>query len=40
MNDCVPVSLVDSELNIPGLFLLPDFVSVEEEQVHSILECA
>ncbi|XP_010478904.1 PREDICTED: alkylated DNA repair protein alkB homolog 8 [Camelina sativa] len=32
VNDCVPVSLVDSELNIPGLFLIPEFVSVEEEQ--------
>jgi alkylated DNA repair protein alkB family protein 8 len=32
VNDCVPVSLIDSELNIPGLFLLPDFVTVAEEQ--------
>jgi alkylated DNA repair protein alkB family protein 8 len=36
VNDCVPVSLIDSELNIPGLFLLPDFVTVAEEQVHGI----
>ncbi|XP_010518968.1 PREDICTED: alkylated DNA repair protein alkB homolog 8 isoform X2 [Tarenaya hassleriana] len=32
VNDCVPVSLVDSELHIPGLFLVHDFVSAEEEQ--------
>ncbi|XP_050235169.1 alkylated DNA repair protein ALKBH8 homolog [Mercurialis annua] len=32
VNDSIPVSLVASELNIPGLCLLPDFVSAEEEQ--------
>ncbi|XP_009108113.1 alkylated DNA repair protein ALKBH8 homolog isoform X1 [Brassica rapa] len=32
VNECVPVSLSDSDLNIPGLFLLPDFVTAEEEQ--------
>ncbi|XP_015575113.1 alkylated DNA repair protein ALKBH8 homolog [Ricinus communis] len=32
VNDSIPVSLVASELNIPGLYLLPDFVSAEEEQ--------
>ncbi|CAH2034753.1 unnamed protein product [Thlaspi arvense] len=32
VSDCVPVSLADSDLNIPGLFLLPDFVTAEEEQ--------
>ncbi|KFK44933.1 hypothetical protein AALP_AA1G321700 [Arabis alpina] len=32
VNDSVQVCLVDSELNIPGLFLVHDFVSVEEEQ--------
>ncbi|CAN8303739.1 unnamed protein product [Cochlearia groenlandica] len=31
-DDCVPVSMSDSDLNIPGLFLLHDFVSAEEEQ--------
>lgn len=33
------MSLVDTELNIPGLFLLPDFVSAEEEQVRLICKC-
>ncbi|CAN7056015.1 unnamed protein product [Brassica oleracea var. botrytis] len=32
VNECVPVSLSGSDLNIPGLFLLPDFVTAEEEQ--------
>lgn len=32
MNECVPVSLSSSDLNIPGLFLLPDFVNAEEEK--------
>ncbi|KAJ0233123.1 Alkylated DNA repair protein ALKBH8 [Hirschfeldia incana] len=32
VNECVPVSLSSSDLNIPGLFLLPDFVTAEEEQ--------
>ncbi|KAJ9707667.1 hypothetical protein PVL29_002624 [Vitis rotundifolia] len=32
VNDSVPVSLVDSELNIPGIYLLHDFVSAKEEE--------
>ncbi|KAF5735144.1 alkylated DNA repair protein alkB 8 [Tripterygium wilfordii] len=31
-HDLIPVSLMASELNIPGLYLLHDFVSVEEEK--------
>ncbi|KDP28060.1 hypothetical protein JCGZ_19468 [Jatropha curcas] len=31
-NDYIPVSLEASELNIPGLYLLHDFVNVKEEQ--------
>ncbi|KAJ4837267.1 Alkylated DNA repair protein alkB 8 [Turnera subulata] len=31
-NDSIPVSLAASELNIPGLYLLHDFVTLEEEQ--------
>ncbi|KAL5550640.1 hypothetical protein UlMin_000816 [Ulmus minor] len=31
-NNCIPVSLMASELNIPGLYLLHDFVSVKEEE--------
>ncbi|XP_035543709.1 alkylated DNA repair protein ALKBH8 homolog isoform X5 [Juglans regia] len=32
VNDSVPVSLMASELNIPGLYLLQDFVSIKEEE--------
>ncbi|KAL9447728.1 hypothetical protein AB3S75_015245 [Citrus x aurantiifolia] len=32
----VPVSLVASELNIPGLFLLQDFVSAKEEEIRNV----
>lgn len=33
VNDSVEVSLLDSELNIPGLYLFHDFVTAEEEEV-------
>lgn len=33
INNTVPVSLTASELNIPGLYLLHDFVSCKEEEV-------
>ncbi|KAJ7953307.1 alkylated DNA repair protein alkB-like 8 [Quillaja saponaria] len=33
VNDSVPVSLTASELNIPGIYLVHDFVSSEEEEV-------
>ncbi|KAF3942930.1 hypothetical protein CMV_030463 [Castanea mollissima] len=32
INDSVPVSLVASDLNIPGLYLVHDFVSTKEEE--------
>ncbi|GLT91355.1 hypothetical protein SLE2022_092460 [Rubroshorea leprosula] len=32
VNDSVPVALVASDLNIPGLYLLHDFVSAKEEE--------
>ncbi|XP_065880166.1 alkylated DNA repair protein ALKBH8 homolog isoform X2 [Euphorbia lathyris] len=32
VKDSIPVSLVASEVNIPGLYLLHDFVSAKEEQ--------
>lgn len=32
LNDSVPVSLVASDLNIPGLYLVHDFVSTKEEE--------
>uniref|UniRef100_A0A5B7ARV6 RRM domain-containing protein n=1 Tax=Davidia involucrata TaxID=16924 RepID=A0A5B7ARV6_DAVIN len=32
VNDLVPVSLVASELNIPGIYLLHDFVTAKEEE--------
>lgn len=31
----MPVSLLDSELNIPGLYLFHDFVTAKEEEVFS-----
>lgn len=36
-NNAVPVSLNALELNIPGLYLVHDFVSLQEEQVHGSL---
>lgn len=33
MNDAVPVSLLASDLNIPGLYLFHDFVTATEEEV-------
>ncbi|KAK9928326.1 hypothetical protein M0R45_025469 [Rubus argutus] len=32
VDDSVPVSLLDSELNIPGLYLFHDFVTANEEE--------
>ncbi|XP_040987342.1 alkylated DNA repair protein ALKBH8 homolog isoform X3 [Juglans microcarpa x Juglans regia] len=32
VSDSVPVSLMASELNIPGLYLLQDFVTIKEEE--------
>ncbi|XP_035543707.1 alkylated DNA repair protein ALKBH8 homolog isoform X4 [Juglans regia] len=36
VNDSVPVSLMASELNIPGLYLLQDFVSIKEEETRNV----
>ena len=33
MDDSVEVALLDSELNIPGLYLFHDFITVQEEEV-------
>lgn len=40
VNDSVPVSLVASDLNLPGLYLLHDFVNAKEEEVRSFSSVA
>lgn len=34
MKDLIHVSVTDSDLNIPGIYLVHDFVSAKEEQVY------
>lgn len=34
VKDLVPVSMTASDLNIPGLYLLHDFISATEEEVY------
>jgi alkylated DNA repair protein alkB homolog 8 len=34
VKDLVPVSMTASDLNIPGLYLVHDFVSATEEKVY------
>ncbi|XP_040987346.1 alkylated DNA repair protein ALKBH8 homolog isoform X6 [Juglans microcarpa x Juglans regia] len=36
VSDSVPVSLMASELNIPGLYLLQDFVTIKEEETRNV----
>jgi len=36
VNEHIPVSLLDSEVNIPGLYLVHDFLSPQEEKVSNV----
>lgn len=36
MSDLVPVSINASDLSIPGLYLMQDFVNAKEEEVTSL----
>lgn len=45
VKDLVPISMTASDLNIPGIYLVHDFVSAKEEEVYwsfpsmSMLHC-
>lgn len=37
MDDSIEVSMESSELDIPGLYLIHDFISVKEEEVRDLI---